>query len=247
MRQARLALVLGALVSGQAVAGPADYVYMPTVEYGEREIDFKYGTAEQRPDDERKQTSMLGFGYGATEYWFTEIYLKREREGSERLTLGEWENKFQLTETGKYPFELGLLAEIEVPFSDRGSTPYEFKLGPLLQTDVGRVQLNGNLLFERKVGPNDGDESYKTEMGYQWQVKYRWQPAFEFGAQGFGEMGEWNHWESSNAQSHRLGPAAFGKINLGNKQALKWNAAWLFGTTSASLNNNFRMQAEYEF
>ena len=247
MKQAKLALVLGALASGQAAAGPADYVYMPTVEYGEREIDFKYGTAEQRPEDEREQVSSLGLGYGATEYWFTELYLKREREGSERLTLAEWENKFQLTETGKYPLEVGLITEIEAPLSDRGDTPYEFKFGPLFQTDAGKVQLNANLLFERKFGPNEDDEDYETEMGYQWQVKYRWQQAFEFGAQGFGEMGKWNDWESSNEQSHRLGPAVFGKIGIGQSQAIKYNAAWLFGTTSASLDNNFRMQVEYEF
>ena len=29
-------------------AGPADYVYYPSVEYGEREIDFKVGTSKLR-------------------------------------------------------------------------------------------------------------------------------------------------------------------------------------------------------
>jgi len=247
MKQTRLALILGALVSSQAGASPADYVYTPTVEYGEKEIDYKNGTAEQRPDNQRQQAYSLGLGYGATEYWFTELYLKREREGSDRLTLAEWENKFQLTETGKYPVDLGLITEIEAPLND-SNAPYEFKLGPLFQTEFGKVQLNGNVLFERKVGPKENaDDHYDTDMGYQWQVKYRWQPIFEFGAQGFGDMGKWNDWESANAQSHRLGPAVFGKIGLGGKQAIKYNAAWLFGTTSASLNNNFRMQVEYEF
>lgn len=247
MNAARYLIVCNALLAGQALAGPADYIYLPNVEYGEREIDFKYGTAEQRPDHERTQASKLGLGYGVTEYWFTEVYFGREREGSERLNLLEWENKFQLTETGKYPIDVGLITEIEMPLND-AHAPDEFKIGPLFQTDFGKVQLNGNVLFERKFGPKEEDaDNYHTEMGYQWQAKYRWQPVFEFGAQGFGEMGKWDDWEKSNAQSHRLGPAVFGKIGLGNKQALKYNAAWLFGTTSASLNNNFRMQLEYEF
>jgi len=75
---------------GIAVAGPADYVYTPAVEYGEREIDFKYGTATQ-PAGNRAQVASLGFGYGAKEYWFTEVYFKQERNGSDIANLAEWE------------------------------------------------------------------------------------------------------------------------------------------------------------
>ncbi len=242
MKKASIALFLGASFSVHVYAGPADYVFTPTVEYGEREIDFKFGTAKEQ-DGTRKQVTSLGFGYGATEYWFTEIYLKHEREGSERLTLAEWENKFQLTETGKYPVDLGLITEIEAPLHE--NEPYEFKIGPLIQTEFGKLQLNGNLLFERKFG--GGEESHITEIGYQWQVKYRWLQAFEYGLQGFGEMGEWNHWEDSDDQSHKIGPAVFGKIGLGQKQAIKYNAALLYGVSDAAPDHTFRMQVEYEF
>ncbi len=170
-------------------------------------------------------------GYGATEYWFTEVYLKHEREGGEEVSIAEWENKFQLTETGKYPLDLGLIMEIEAPLNK--NDPYELKLGPLLQTDFDKLQLNANLLFERKFG-GGGDESHITEIGYQWQVKYRWAQAFEFGLQGFGEMGEWDHWEDSDKQSHKMGPAVFGKVGLGDKRAIKYNAALLYGVSDAA-------------
>lgn len=245
MQIRKLILCLGALYIGNAAAGPADYIYTPTVEQGEREIDFKFGTARQQ-DGTRKTVTSLGFGYGATEYWFTEIYLKREREGSERLTLAEWENKFQLTETGKYPIDIGLIMEIEAPLTN-GNEPYEFKIGPLFQTEFGKTQLNGNLLFERKFGPKDADDLHVTEIGYQWQAKYRWKPEIEFGIQGMGEMGEWDNWDRSNDQNHRLGPAVFGKIYFGQKQAVKYNAALLFGASESAPDHTFRMQAEYEF
>ena len=58
-----------------ALAGPADYVYTPNVEYGEREIDFKIGTAKSSGQD-RDSAASLGFGYGVTERWFTEFYAK---------------------------------------------------------------------------------------------------------------------------------------------------------------------------
>jgi hypothetical protein len=245
MQLRKLVVCLGLLHAGIAAAGPADYVYMPAVEYGEKEIDFKFGTAKLQ-DGTRARVTSLGFGYGITEYWFSELYLKREREGSEGLTIGEWENKFQLTETGKYPVDIGLITEIEAPLSN-GHEPYEFKIGPLFQTEFGKLQLNGNVLFERTFGPKDADDRHITEMGYQWQVKYRWRPEFEFGMQGFGEMGEWDHWENSDAQNHRMGPAVFGKIALGGKQAIKYNAAYLYGTSDAAPDHTFRMQAEYEF
>jgi hypothetical protein len=235
-----------ALNTGIAFAGPADYVYTPTVEYGEREIDFKHGSAREQ-DGTLTQVTSLGFGYGATESWFTEVYLKRESEGSEGLTIAEWENKFQLTETGRYPVDVGLITEFEAPVNN-SNEPYEFKFGPLLQTEFGKLQLNGNLLFERKFGHhNDGDDPYITEIGYQWQVKYRWQPALEFGAQGIGEMGEWNDWDKQDNQIHRVGPAVFGKFGLGNRQVIKYNAAWLVGASDAAPDHTFRMQVEYEF
>lgn len=238
-------LLLGALFSTAVKAGSADYVYTPTVEYGEREIDFKYGT-ETPPAGERATVSSVGVGYGATEYWFTELYLKRETEGSNGLTLAEWENKFQLLETGKYPLELGFITELEVPVN--GSGPNEIKVGPLLQTELGKLQLNANLLFERAFGQaDDTGAPFATNFLYQWQVKYRLQPTFEFGMQGFGEMGEWNDWAPASEQIHKAGPAVFGKIPLGGREAIKYNAAWLLGASTAAADHTFRLQVEYEF
>ena len=232
--------LIACLFSHAAIAGVADYVYVPAVEYGEKEIDFKTGTAKL-PSGDRAQVSSIGFGYGVTEYWFSEVYFKHEREGESTISIGEWENKFQLTEPGKYPVDLGLVVEIEAPLNRNQA--YELKLAPLLQTEFGKLQLNGNLIFQRTFGPNQ----HPTELGYQWQAKYRLQPTLEFGLQGFGDMGKWNHWAPADEQNHRLGPAVFGKFDLGTKKAIKYNAALLFGTSEAAANKTFRMQLEYEF
>ena len=228
-----------------AFASPADYVYTPVVEYREKEVDFKYGSAMQK-DGTYTQAASIGFGYGAKEHWFTEVYLKQERSGNQYHNLAEWENKFQLTETGEYPVDLGLITELEAPLSS--NAPWEFKLGPLLQSEFGKLQLNGNLLFERAFGK--ADESgipYTTNISYQWQAKYRWRPAFEFGLQGLGEMGKWNNWDAPADQVHRIGPAIFGKIPAGYRQAVRYNAAWLIASSTAAPNHTFRMQIEYEF
>jgi hypothetical protein len=240
-----IALFCGIVRATYAIAGAADYVYTPAVEYGEREIDFKSGATSPVAGN-KSQGASIGFGYGAKEYWFTEVYLKQERDGSDIANLAEWENKFQLTDTGEYPVDVGLITELEAPLS--ANTPWEFKLGPLFQTESGKVQWNGNLLFERAFG--DADESgmpYSTNFSYQWQAKYRWKPVLEYGLQGFGDLGKWNDWDKHSEQSHRLGPAIFGKLALGNRRAIRYNAAWLLGTGNAAPDNTFRMQIEYEF
>ena len=245
----QLAFLLGAFNFSMAFAGPSDYVYTPNVEHGEREVDFKFGSARDGAGD-REQGSSIGYGYGASERWFTEIYAKFQSGGGEgnHLDALEWENKFQLTETGEYPIDIGLITEIERPHR-KGEPAYEFKFGPLFQTEFGRLQLNANLLFERKFRGSDEDASvqHDTEFGYQWQIKYRWQPAFEFGLQGFGDMGKWNHWDPRDQQNHRLGPAVFGKLALSNHHVIKYNAAWLVGASPAAADNTFRLQVEYEY
>lgn len=236
-------VIFTTLSANHVLAGPADYVYTPNVEYGEKEIDFKFGTTKMT-NGERKSAASIGFGYGATQNWFTEIYVKYNRESGNdvRFDANEWENKFQLTEQGKYPVDVGFLIEVERP-QDR-SEGYEIKFGPLFQTEFGKIQVNANLLFERHIR---AAEPSKTEMGYQLQVKYRWKPAFEYGLQAFGEMGQWDNWAPRSEQSHRFGPAIFGKLPLGQSKAIRYNAAFLFDTNSTARNNTFRTQIEYEF
>jgi hypothetical protein len=231
-----------ALAAGSAFADPEDYVATPQVEYGEREIDFKYGVATKK-DQPSAQGASLGVGYGVTEWWFTEFYLKGMREGARSsFDAVEFENKFQLTETGKYPVDVGFLAEFEMPH-DR-TEGNEFQFGPLFQAEYDRVQVNFNPLLANISRAVEGNGTY---LRYQWQVRYRGQEALDLGAQGFGEMGTVDHLAPTDQQSHRLGPAIFGKQRLGTHQAIVYNAAFLFGVTKASPDYNFRMQAEYEF
>lgn len=232
-----------ASMSTVAHAGPADYVYTPTVEYGEREIDFKFGSQNNRHEPGESAASV-GLGWGVKPWWFTELYVKYKRENREgtKYDAVEWENKFQLTETGQYPVDLGFLVEIERPKDH--AEGWEVKWGPLLQTEFGRIQFNGNLLFERQYR---SDAAAETEFQYQWQAKYRWRPELEFGLQGFGEMGKWNDWAPSGERIHKIGPAVFGKLKLAGGDAIRYNAAVLARASSAAPSSTIRLQIEYEF
>lgn len=232
-----------ALCAHAALAGPAAYVKTPIVEYGERELELKWGRA--RTDDGRHaHQAVIGLGMGIKPWWFTEVNAGFEG-GTGKSTAYEaieWENIFQLTETGRHFFDAGLLFEIERPRDH--AEGWEIKYGPLLQAELGRVQLNANALFERHLR---ADTPGETEMLYEWQAKYRWRPALELGFQGFGELGKWDHWAGHDEQSHLLGPALFGKVRLGGRQALKYDAALLFAASPAAPERTLRFRAEYEF
>jgi hypothetical protein len=228
-----------------AIAAPSEYVHPAVVEEGEREIDFKAGSRKLR-DGTRESAWSIGFGYGVNRWWFTELYGKWHKEPGEGHSFDafEWENRFQLTETGRYPVDVGFLLEIERPRVR--SEGYEVKFGPLFQADLTpRITGNLNFVLEKHLLTDEPQE--KAELGYEWQVRYRWQPQFEFGLQGFGEVGPWNHWLPSSEQSHRLGPAIYGAVKVGERQVIKYNAGLLFGLTDGSPRNQIRLQAEYEF
>lgn len=229
--------------AGGALAGPNDYVRTPIVTYGEREIDFKTGVHRNR-DGSTESAHALGLGLTPATRWFSELYVKYARPAGEAQSFDawEWENRFQLTETGRYAVDLGLLLEVERP-KDR-TEGYELTWGPLLQKEWGRVQGNVNLLVQKHVRATQPSE---TSLLYQAQLKYREAEALEWGLQALGTLGTWNHVGSLSQQEGKIGPALFGKIRTGRHEAIHWNAAWLAGTTHASPSNTVRLQAEYEF
>lgn len=247
MRTARLAGALAALcpllLPAVLHAAPNDYIRYATVEEGEREIDLKWGVEKERNHQSANATA-IGFGWGATSWWFTEVYGKWHREPGERSGFDayEWENRFQLTPTGKYPLDVGVFLEIERP-KDRAEG-YEITWGPLLQAEWDRLQGNFNVFIQKHVRAT---ESFDTELKYQAQLKYRAHRGVDWGAQAFGSLGRWDHWLRSSQQEHRIGPAIFGKVKAGAMHAITYNAALLFGVTSASPRAGLRVQAEYEF
>ena len=242
MRSALVASALG-IVATVAHAEANDYVRTPAVEYGEKEIDFRSGYQRNR-DTGSESASALGVGWGATPWWFTEIYAKYHREPGERTAFDawEWENRFQLTDTGKYPVDVGFLLEIERP--KERSDGYELTFGPLFQMEWDRIQGNFNVLLQRHVR---SAEEFDTELHYQAQLKYRYAEKLEWGAQAFGNVGRWDRWSSSSTQEHKIGPALFGKLRVAQHAAIKWNAGLLFGLTDKSPRTTLRVQAEYEF
>jgi hypothetical protein len=243
---AAAALLASVLAAPPAHAGPSDYVSSPTVEAGEFEVDFKAGSA-RLGDRSNINAQSLGLGYGVNSFWFTEFYAKWHGANDGSVTGGhsfdafEWENRFQLTETGKYPVDVGFLLEIERP-RDRAEG-IEVVWGPLLQAEFGRMLGNLNLLVSKNYR---AAEAAPASLTYQWQLRAPVAERVDLGVQGFGNLGRWDKWAPHAEQEHSLGPAVFGKLELGAHQAIKYNAGWLVGLTDASARHTVRLQVEWE-
>jgi hypothetical protein len=249
MKRAIAALASSCAITGTWAAS-TDYVHTPTVDHGEREIDIKFGSAER--DDGRDRAASIGFGWTPVARWLTEpnAHWQEEPGGGMHLRAFEWENKFQLTDLQKTALEVGLLVELEYPHES--ADPRELILGALLQRKFGRTQLNANVLLEREFGGDEaegneagGDRAF--ELGYQWQLRYAWRPAFHLGVQGFGGVGAWDDWAGSDEQEHSAGPALFGELPFGDDEEIEFNTALLFATGGAAPHHTFRLQIELEF
>lgn len=233
--------LISLLFAGAAQADPAEYLFGPVVEKGEREIDSKAGIARDR-DGRSVWGGKIGVEYGFTSWWAAEATVNFGREPGEkaRVLSLEWENRFQFTETGAQPYEIGFLLEVER--EQERAEGYEIRYGPLFQFHHGALQANLNLLFERQLraaGPQT-----PTEFGYQWQLRWHGDHPLGWGVQGFGGLGPWDDWAPRREQSHVLGPVVFFEFGDDGGEA---EAGLLFGTGGAASELTLRVQAMIPF
>jgi len=224
-----------------AQADPADKVYLPTVVQGEWELELRGGGQKWRDhDDDRERQFVVDVGYAFTSWWKSELAVGATHfpGASTRLDEIEWENILALTEPGQYWADLGLFAELA---RDHAAGRNVVTIGPMLQKEFGSVQANVNLLFKRQLGSQADPGS---EIGYAWQVKWRGNPLFEPGVQGFGTIGRTN--DFARATEHKIGPAFFSQALVGGRNKLKFDAAVLFGLNRNSPDTTLRFNLEYE-
>jgi hypothetical protein len=222
-------------------ADPAEKVFVPTVVQGELELELLGGYQWWHNNEEDRLRQLVGeIGYGFTSWWKSELGIGTTRLPNESYKLDEieWENIFALTEPGQYWLDLGLFAEFARDYAEGRNA---IKLGPMFQKEFGSLQANLNVLFERQLG--SGAES-GAEIGYQWQLKWRGDPRFEPGLQGFGTLGRTN--DFGHQTDANIGPAFFGYIPTGQRSKLKYDAAVLFGLNKNTPDTTLRFQIEYE-
>ena len=235
------------LLPGQAWADPNDYIMTLDYTGGEHELESKLGAASKARDGTPAgEAAALGYGQGVSDTWFTEVYVQFANNPAGQngggLDAASWENVVRFSEPGQWFADVGAMAELEFPRA--GSQGWKLTTGPLLQKDIGDLQINANLLLQRQF---DGSTHLATQLTYQLQLRYRSDPGLEFGMQAFGQMGTWNHWGQPQGQIHRIGPALFGEHKLSTDSSLHYNAAVLVGASRGAADVTVRGQIEYEY
>ena len=247
-------LLMGAMMGlmNSAHSEPGYYLISTYENAGEKSIDFKFWSVKI-PGDPRVSAPDIGFGYGLTRQWYTELsagYLHTPQTGTQQSDLN-WQNDYLLTQ-GQYPVDVAIHTNIKkyrTPEASRGLEYFgeyrgvNVEFGPVLQTEFGRLQVNTNLLFDRTYR---SDTPTRLQMKYQWQLKYRFFQQLHLGLQGFGELGDWDHWAPRSAQSHRAGPVVSGVLPIG-AQSLKYEASFLSGSIFAEHAKTFSMRVQYVF
>ncbi len=237
-------LLLCALISPRASAGPADSVYSPIVHWREWELELQGGVQDWSHPATGERASKLALAYGLTPWWRTEFVAEYSQvpAAPARLEAFEWENVFQLTQHGRYWMDMGIFAELG---HNRLQRSNDFQLGPMFQKEWGRSQVNLNLLAARQLSRiRDPGERRPTEFKYVAQWKYRVSPALQPGVQVFGSLGKFGHLHSDQL---RAGPALMGMASLGDGHKLTYDAAILTGLTRNTPNTTVRFRIEYEF
>jgi len=239
---ARLLAFAGACTVGSAAADPGYYLVTAYDNAGQVNIDYRYWTVKA-PGSAERTWPEIGVGYGVNSRWYTAVlasYIGSDRFSTHLSSLN-WQNDFLLTQ-GQYLVDVALHTQL---ISTRGRSSGEvLEFGPVLQTDVGRTQLNANLVFERALGHGPPG---RTQLKYQWQAQYRLSQGLHVGLQGFGELGPWNDWAARRDQSHRAGPALAGTVPLGPGQAFKYEIAYLWGSVYARKGNMFSLRLQYVY
>jgi hypothetical protein len=223
-----------------AHAEPGYYVVNAYPDAGLRTVALRYWTLKPEGQSETVWPE-IGISYGVTQRWTTGIFASLEGPSITRTHLGSWNwtNDLLLTQ-GDWPLDLALHTQL-IRSPGEGSA---IEFGPVTQTDLGRTQLTFNLFWDHAF---NASEPRPTELKYQVQLRYRWQPGLHLGLQGFGELGPWAEWLAASQQSHRAGPALFGQMELEQGRHLNWQAAWLIGKAEGQRGHMFTAQAALGF
>ena len=222
-------------------ADPAAKVHLPTVVQGELEFELLGGYQWWQDHDDNRERQFVGeIGYGLTPWWKTELGVGTTRVPNESYKLDEveWENTFALTEPGRYWLDLALFAELAY---DHPEGRNAIALGPMFQKEIDSFQGNLNVFFERELGAS---AEPGAAINLEWQIKWRGNPRFEPGVQGFATLGRTN--DFGHQTQGNIGPAIFGQIATGARSKLKYDAAVLFGLNKNTPDTTVRFQLEYE-
>ena len=242
MKFSNIALLSLLTASTLATTAQADNykVYQPRITKGEfaLEANLNY-SADHRSAQDNYFSQVLGFEYGLTDWYKTELSGEIEKENgrSNELTNIKWENIFVPFKHGENWIDVGLYLEMEKAARDGNPNNFEAKL--LLEKEFGKFDTTANFVAAHEFGPNH-DNAINTGMALQ--AKYRLDKMFEPGIEYYADFGDSRNYPSYSEQDHKVGPVIEGKIGKVN-----YSTGVLFGISDMAQDTTYKLNLEYEF
>jgi hypothetical protein len=227
--------LLCALLLPTVHAEPGYYIVTPYDQAGRFGAELRYWTVKA-PNNSADLWPEFGVSYGVNSRWTTRLLASWEGESPRHLALESWNwaNDVMLTQ-GEKPYDLALHTQL-IRFRGESTA---LEMGPAWQTDFGRFKLNANAFWEYDNAKHD------TRLKLQWRGVYRVAPGWRVGAEGFSEVGRWNHWLPQQRQSHRAGPALLATLWDQGPDTVTLNTAFLRGKVYGRRGDMFTLQLQW--
>ena len=212
-------------------------VYSPYVFASKNEIEVRgYQMVDARAGM-GGSAAELAVSHGVNDWWKPEFYVAKYQhtQGSlGRLQGYEFENTFQLTPTGKYWADFGLLASFE--HMTIANTPNVVEFGPLIERTSGRFTHIANFIWEKEVGAGaSGHYAYR----YTYSGTYTVSQAFRPGIEAYGRPAD---------HAYQAGPIVGGEWHVpGTNGHLEYRVGMVHGINSSAPHQTWLAQLEYEF
>ena len=224
-------------------------VRLPEVEF--RELEFEHNGFFSFDKDRSlggQQSYTNSIGYGVTRWWKIELEGETNSvpDSSVHYTATTIENIIQLTEPGKYFFNVGFFAEYSQ--SALNGVANSVTAGPIVQKELYDVLgVNSlhtlNVFFAHDVGHN---ATHATSLEVAWQSRLLLNPYIDPAIEYYGTIDDLGAAGKFSQQEHFIGPVAVGAISFSPYGKLKYEVGYMFGMTAASPRGAVRWKMEYE-
>lgn len=246
LKQSRFAVLTSlAVLAWSNPASAAIHVFSPIIEEGEVEFETKFDrTVDKSAEKDDQYSYNFSLGYAPTDYYAFELETQNKHDpgGKNNFDLFSFENRFQLTEQGKYFADFGFFFEYEHVALSNDNDNITF--GPIIQKEFGRNLTTINLFFNKTLGTH---AQGGLQVDYRIQNVYTITEAFKPGVEIYGEPGKFGSFSKIDDSRLRGGPVVIGAVSLGRLGKLKYETGYLFGATRASESGTFRSLLELEF
>lgn len=194
------------------------------------------------PSDLMYRTA-LELTYGLTDKVEAAAYLNLAHPNGEsfRYAGSKFRLRGSLFEEGELPVDLGWYVELEwlkVPQFD--DTELEFELKPIIEKDLGRLEILLNPIFEKAL--NGPDQNKAVEFGYTAGIYYNYWRRLSPGIEFYGGIGLIDDSDPLDEQQHYIFPVFRGRLPGG----IEYTFGSGFGLTRGSDQVVTKVNLEFE-